>query len=241
MVDFASKKSIQTLLVASCIIFLASSPVKPNNSKLPKISELYPNGIKFDVFRNNEKVGGHAVRFSYLISGSIGVYSKLIIKVRFLGLLVYKYDYESQSIWSNGRLIQLEANQDENGQVDRVNVEKKNSRLVVTSAQQNNHCALTCLPSNHWNASILDKNQVINTLTGEISNIEIENLGKFTIIAQGKEISAYKYRYTGDINALVWYTENGRWVKLQFSGKDGSIIDYECIECGLRFGGEASD
>ena len=90
------------------------------------------------------------------------------------------------------------------------------------------------MPTNHWNAEVLVRDKVINTLTGELSSVRITNLGKEKIEAQAKSVFATKYKYSGDIAALVWYSDGGNWVKMQFEGKDGSNINYECIECGLR-------
>jgi hypothetical protein len=74
---------------------------------------------------------------------------------------------------------------------------------------------------------------LINTLNGELSRVTIKKIGKEIISAQGRAILALKFVYSGDVDALVWYTDKGHWVKLQFAGKDGSRIDYECVECGL--------
>jgi len=51
--------------------------------------------------------------------------------------------------------------------------------------------------------------------------------------AEGKDIAAKKYAYSGDFVTQVWYDSHGRWVKMQFLGRDGSKIEYECIRCGL--------
>ena len=47
-------------------------------------------------------------------------------------------------------------------------------------------------------------------------------------------IPSRKYVYNGDIEATVWYDQAGRWVKMKFSAKDGSTIEYDCVECGQK-------
>ena len=47
----------------------------------------------------------------------------------------------------------------------------------------------------------------------------------------GREIDATLYRYTGDLDTEVWYDDEGRWVRMRFKAKDGSVITYQCEVC----------
>ena len=42
---------------------------------------------------------------------------------------------------------------------------------------------------------------------------------------------AQRYRYFGDLSVDIWYDGDGRWVKMQFTAKDGSSIEYVCRSC----------
>ena len=44
-------------------------------------------------------------------------------------------------------------------------------------------------------------------------------------------VMATRYAYSGELQTEVWYDECGRWVKMRFAGRDGSIIDYVCRQC----------
>ena len=44
-------------------------------------------------------------------------------------------------------------------------------------------------------------------------------------------MAATRYAYSGDLKADVWYDDAGRWVKLRFRGRDGSVIEYVCRRC----------
>jgi geranylgeranyl diphosphate synthase type II len=45
------------------------------------------------------------------------------------------------------------------------------------------------------------------------------------------QVPATYYRYTGDLLAELWYDDDGRWVKMRFKGRDGSMIEYVCRRC----------
>ena len=196
--------------------------------------DLYPNDILFNVMRNNEIIGRHLVSFSQIENEKFRVLVRLNLEVKFLLFSVYKFDYKSDAIWLNGELKSLHSTQIDDGEIINVNVFHNNENLIVKTRDTEISTNLDAIPTNHWNIDVLKKKAVINTLTGEISSVEIAGLGKEKIKAQGKIIFANKYKYTGDIQVMVWYTDGGNWVKMQFEGKDGSTIEYLCVECGLR-------
>jgi hypothetical protein len=217
------------------LIFVILMPLVIKSMPLKNANpfELYPKGIIFNVLRNDEIVGKHRVSFVKLENKKFRTIAQLNLQVNFLTFPIYKFDYKSDATWLNGKLISLRANQNDDGQNLIVKVSKKNNWLTITTPDSQFWADLDDLPTNHWNAEVLTRDKVINTLTGKLSSVIITNLGKEKIVAQGKSIFGTKYKYTGDINTLVWYSDNGNWVKMQFEGNDGSNIDYECIECGL--------
>jgi hypothetical protein len=79
----------------------------------------------------------------------------------------------------------------------------------------------------------LSQKHVLNTLNGEISRVRIASQGRERIQAEGRWIEATRYQYSGDIDTTVWYDDVGRWVKMRFTAKGGSVIDYVCARCGL--------
>ena len=220
-----------------CFLFITILFPLEGKTKSIKITDpfdIYPNDIKFNVLRNNEIIGRHLVTFSRLGIDEYRVLVRLNLQVNFLSFPIYKFDYKSDAVWFKGELKSLNAHQNDDGESLNIKIFKDSNGLVVQNANTEARTDLDALPTNHWNVGVLEQNEVINTLTGEISSVEIINLGKSKIVAQGKSIYARKYKYTGDISALVWYSDGGNWVKLEFEGKDGSVIKYECVECGLR-------
>ena len=133
------------------------------------------------------------------------------------------------------KLKSLLAEQNDNGEKIVVKVSRQNNILKIINQDSKFQTHGNTFPTNHWNPQVVMADKVINTLTGEPSSVVIKNLGKEKIMAQDEAIFATKYKYTGDINALVWYSDRGNWVKMQFEGKDGVGIDYVCVECGLEY------
>jgi hypothetical protein len=191
---------------------------------------LYGAGIDFDVYREGKKVGYHTVRFDrdgeFLL-----VSSKFHLEIRVLFLTAYEYLYEAEGRWWDGHLERLEAAVNDNGTRLSLAAERSGDRIVVRNADGTFAERAPIYPTNHWNESVLPERRVLNTLTGRINDVRIERRGREKVATEAGEVSATRYGYTGDLEADVWYDDAGRWVKLRFTARDGSVIEYACRRC----------
>ena len=195
--------------------------------------KLYPKDIDFEVKRNGEMIGFHQVTFKLVNGNKISVVAEMKIKIFFLGFPIYKYLYFSSAQWQDGYLQNLVAKQNDDGDKSEVNIRKNKKKLSITGPNGDTFGAIKLLPSNHWNSRILGMNKVIDTIKGQVADIIIQDKGVEQIKVKGGVVSATKYIFGGDVDAIVWYHRSGRWVKLQFRAEDGSIIELFCKECGV--------
>ena len=198
--------------------------------------KLYSKNIKFDVFRNNKKVGNHNITFYHLNDDKFKVIAEMDLSVRFLSIPLYSYSYRSEATWQQNKLTDLTSEQNDDGITTNVNVISAEKSLLIKGPSGNITADRHLYPTNHWHAGVLSQKQVINTLNGKVANVKIAEIESEQILAEGKTISANRYQYSGDVETTVWYDNAGRWVKMQFNGKGGSVIDYRCIECGITKG-----
>ena len=214
-------------------LLVLSLPVKSTTNTNSDPFKLYPNNIAFNVFRNDTLVGKHQVSFINLEEDRFRVLVQLNLEVTLLSFPVYKLHYKSNAVWHQGYLKRLNSTTNDDGEISSINVIKKSNGLIVVTENTEFQTDTNTLPTNHWNPKVLGENKVINTLTGEISSIRITNLGKEKVDTMDKTILATKYKYSGNISTLVWYSDRGNWVKMKFKAIDGSNIEYKCIECGI--------
>lgn len=223
-------------LSKTLLLFLLCGFVGPygaaNASPSPDPLSLYGDEIVFDVFRGTEKVGRHTVNFSMKSARDLRVTSRLDLTVTFLTIPVYGFRYQSLAIWRDGRLRELVAQISDDGEKSAVQASTRNRTLSVSGPKGDIQWNDTLYPTNHWNAGVLSQEHVLNTLNGEISQVKIASQGRERIQAAGRWIEATRYQYSGDIDTTVWYDDVGRWVKMRFTAKGGSVIDYVCARCG---------
>jgi len=194
------------------------------------VAARYGDRIAFDVMREGSKVGEHETRFDR--EGEyLKVTSAMKLKVKVLFIPVYKFRYTSEELWCGDRVHALKAEVNDNGDRNAFIAERKSDKLVIEEGQTVEAVNDAILPTNHWNPAILDDNTVLNTLTGNLNNVEIIKRDEEVVETRNGQILATRYEYQGDLQTEAWYDDDGRWVKLRFEARDGSTIEYVCTSC----------
>ncbi len=194
--------------------------------------------LEFEIHRKGDIIGRHTINFVKSDPG-LTVTHNMEMAVKFLFVTAYRLTYEATETWCGKALYALSANVDRNGKPASLSARREGNTIAVESSRKGSFTLDADIhPSNHWNAAVLGSSQILNTLTGGPNDVAIENLGEETIVANGTSVEATRYRYTGELDADVWYDAEGRWVKLMFPAddrasaeKDDSFIEYVCTQC----------
>jgi hypothetical protein len=196
----------------------------------------YGTEISFDIKRNGNNIGTHQVKFTKS-ENQLLVEANTQIRVKFLFFTAFKFDYNSKELWQNGELKSLSSFTNNDGKKSNVSLEYGDDIVNVTNEKGSftNILKEPVFTTNHWNPNVLGEKMVLNTLTGKINNIEINKLGFEMVPAGNGTRKAMRHSYDGDLNNIsTWYDEKSRWVGLNFKGRDGSLISYECNQCGIE-------
>ena len=232
------KPIFPAFLSALLAIGLSASPAAsftiPDRDPL----QLYGNEIVFDVIKTGDKVGTHRVNFSRKETGDLAVETRFQLTMTFLTIPIYEFLYRSRSVWRKGLLQDLAVEISDGGEESKIRALPKGAGLSVSGPHGDVQVSQPVYPTNHWNADVLSQTRVLNTLNGKISQVKIVDTGRETIRAEGAMIAARKFQYSGDIDTTVWYDDAGRWVKMRFTAKNGSIVEYECTKCGQARAGK---
>ena len=209
-------------------ILCSSSPVyaTPTGSDPLK---LYGKEIIFDVLRNGEKSGTHLVTFKRN-GNKLEVSANFISRFHSFPLRLTSF-HKSVAIWIDNALREIKAETNDNGEKTWVTAEASKIGFNVRTAKKTYQVKSSLFPTNHWNSLVLRQNQVLNTITGLMNEVSIRNDGLEKVPTERGIINANKYTYTGQLETTVWYDQRGRWVKMEFFGKDGSTITYRCKKC----------
>lgn len=187
---------------------------------LPKDGE----ELSFKVFRNGAPFGYHNVSFE--VDGEkISVRNEILLKAGVGPVNLFLYRHNSDEEWTDGQLVSLEGKTKKNGKWVNVDVVRRANLLAVDGDGFEGDIPTTIIPSSHWNIREVQSDQILSSENGEILDIEVEDLGPDQIDIGGAQVRANRYRLNSRLSVDLWYDEDGRWVKCQFTAR-GQTIEY---------------
>lgn len=196
---------------------------------------LYPDGMEFDVYRKGARVGRHKVKFER-DGDLLKVESHFKLKVKVLFVTAYKYEFRSEGVWNDGALQSVKAEINDNGKESSVDAFINETGQFYSKGKKGEFVADSWIyPSNHWNVGAVESDVVLNTLNGQIAEVEIVRQGIDAVdTRKNGAVDAERFEYTGDLrDIIVWYDQEGRWVGMKFTTKTGETLHYVCRECGI--------
>jgi len=145
---------------ASAADAVAAAPTEVSKrtvSPAPAMSDadplkLYGDEAIYDVFRKGKKIGEHHVMFSRSPAGDINVKATLNLQVSVLFIKrAYTFDYSSEEIWRDKRVVSMAAYTNDNGKVTTTAAVLEGSDFKITGSRSNILANSWVVPTNHWN------------------------------------------------------------------------------------------
>ncbi len=227
-------------LIASLICGGALAGDDSDTVEHPSVELLYGNSIEFDIMRNGARVGSHNVAFENK-GDALSVVTDFQLEVGALFITFFELTYRSEAVWRDGQMVSLWARTDQNGDVGTVEAQLADGVLAGEGPNGVFAAPLGTYPTNHWNAGVQNSTRLINTITGRVSDVRLVPMGIEQVQTERGLIEATRYRYEGAIENEVWYDSQGRWVRMQFPGGDGSLVELQCRKCFPSDRAEADD
>ncbi|WP_207062289.1 DUF6134 family protein [Motiliproteus sp. SC1-56] len=205
-----------------------SAPQQPESASPHPWRDLYGDALIFDVLRDGKAVGRYETRF-HGDDRQWRVEARMELDVRWL-LWRFSFRYQGIERWRDGRLETLEVRIDEDDDTRRHLFTRQGQWLHSSDGEK---IRLPVLPTHHYDAAVVNSERVVNTLTGEVNQVDVEPVGREMLEAEGRRLEAMRYRYRGELdNTDVWYDRKGRWVGLSFLDKKGVEVTFRCRRCG---------
>ena len=199
---------------------------------LPLVPERHGHRIyEYGIYRNGDEVGTHRLEV-HRTGRLIKVHCESDINISLLGFSLYRFLYNAREVWDDRGLLQLSVQVNDGG--DRFQLEGRRidgSFQWTVNDEDRFVRPLPVFPTNHWNPEVLNQEQVLNTLTGKLNAVKIQSLDTFELGVSPHIVQASAYRYSGDLQLVSWYGDDGRWLGMRFKGEDGSTIEYRCSNC----------
>ncbi|MBV0933018.1 DUF6134 family protein [Marinobacterium weihaiense] len=189
--------------------------------------QLYGDSATYSVERKGKPIGHYRLDFSRSDAQTLEVAVEMALQIRVLGLFRYDYRYRANEVWQGAdRLSRLDVRINDDGEARDYRFQRREDGLYrLEPGRSPVRLGDRLLTSNHWHPHLVRQSELLNTLTGEVSSLNVELQAREALQIGGESVMATRYRLGGELNnTLSWYDEQGRWLGMEFSARDGSRI-----------------
>lgn len=179
---------------------------------------------QFDVFRNGSPIGRHRLEFAR-DGERLAVQIDIELEVKLAFLTLYRYRHTNRELWEAGRLLSFASRTDDNGTPHEVRARRAGEGILVENGKGTIEAPGDALPTTYWHRRFLEAPVWIDTQEGLLKRCRVSPEGTVQVAAAGSSVGADRFAISGDLTLDLWYA-GPQWVKLEFKGSDGSVIDY---------------
>ncbi|MBU6418711.1 MAG: hypothetical protein KGQ79_03175 [Proteobacteria bacterium] len=178
-----------------------------------------PSGaMRFRILRNGTPVGEHCVTFTQSDNG-LRVDTNADMVVTVAGIPVFHYQGNASEYWQNGVFTRLDSKVNHNGTLLAVQAAQIPGGYVVQSTKAGDYQytgSPQMLPMTYWNRSLL-RAMVLNVETGRHYPAIVSSPGWDKLpTAEGGNILAQRFDFTGKLHMSLWYDQNNQWSGFEF-------------------------
>lgn len=180
----------------------------------------------FRVLLDGKEVGWH--RYLVRADGeSTRVESRAQFDVQFLFLNAYRYRHEARERWRGACIDELQSRTETNGTVEAVAAVAHDEALLVTRPSGDVRLPGCVMSFAYWDPSILRAARLLNSQTGELLAVRVDERGTERVNVAGRSVAATRHRLTApELQIDLWYAD-GRWVALEAPTPGGRVLRYE--------------
>jgi hypothetical protein len=188
------------------------------------------NEIKFEIYRNDNKVGYHNIVFSR-DKRMLTVKNEIQFEIKKLGISFYKYKSEGIEVYDqDGLLFSFNSKTSDNGKLKFCNIEVKNDKnYLIEGTNYKGSLNKNFAISSYWNHEILKKNTQVSGITCKVRNQKVTFLKNEIIKVKGKATKTSVFNIRGEgLNTQIWYRKKDMAIARQILNQKG-IWRYEII------------
>ncbi len=182
----------------------------------------------FNVYLDDRPIGYHRFELSNEQDRAI-VTSEAAFDVKFLFISAYRYRHQNREVWRDQCLAVIDSRTDKNGDRYYVTGRRGKNGFRVETAEGTNmqpECVSTFA---YWDVDFLDNERLLNSQTGELVPVTVEELGTATVHVDGEAVPSRHYRVvTDELSIDLWYSlQEQDWLALQTNTREGAVLRYQ--------------
>ncbi len=179
--------------------------------------------MNFRVWAGDREIGTHT--FNVETRGTTAnVLSRAFYNVKVLFVNVFSYEHTASEIWEGDCLASLSSQTVENGKQTTVDARRQADRFAVTRDAQPLLETEDCVGTYaYWDQQRLQRSALMNSQTGEINTVQVNQLGNKPLPRLGEPAPAVEID-SETARIRLWYSEDGEWLALETEAEDQPIL-----------------
>ncbi len=173
------------------------------------------------------RIGAHTILYSSA-TGLTRVSTEIHLLVKVAFFTMFRFTHRSEEVWRDERLVSLESETLEDGELLRVQGSAVSQGFRVVSKGGPSIASGDTLTSNSlWTPAVLEQLTVVDAQHAGIIGVSARKLAEEKIKIGDRRILATRYSLiTPYLAGSIWYDESNLWVRGEFE-RDGAKIQYE--------------
>lgn len=185
---------------------------------------------QFRVYVDDKEVGTHVYRLSER-EGRRQLVTEADFEYKALFLTLYDYEHRNEETWEGDCLAEIRSRTDDNGEVYRVEGERREEFFLVDGADGEEKLPACVMSFAYWNPNFLGEPRLLNSQNGDYLEVDVSEPTPDTRVVRGEPVPALKYRLkAGELDLALWYAQDtSEWLALESTTQSGRVLRYELL------------
>jgi hypothetical protein len=213
----------------ACCVLVTAAVLLPGTAALACPEP--PEGAEYAIHHETYgEVGQHVITFS-CDGDDLVVETTIEGEVKVLMVPLFTRDGSYREVWRGDRLIAFDSRIVDNGEVYEVRARANGDRTVIEGRRGQIEAPSTVVSNHPWNHEVVERTLLFDTQRGRLQEVEVTPAGTETVTVAGREVSAQKYRITGDLERELWYDDAGNWLQSRLEHDGAKITPGDSDPC----------
>lgn len=172
---------------------------------------------RYRIWRGGDEIGVQTVQL-FRAGERLRVEIGIDIRVKLLGITVYRYGMRNVEHWAGGRLMDLSARTDDDGTAHSVTVVRRDAVLDVAGSGFQGEVAGDAATTTYWSPDFLRRGVWISTHDGTPLKVSAARRGIRPVALAAGTVEAEGWSVAGDLTLDLFYA-GGEWVANHFAAR----------------------
>lgn len=186
------------------------------------------NFLAYEILRKGKRLGFQSISFSEADNGDVIADIHIQIDFKLGPIPLFRYRHENREIWRDGQLIEMRARTNNNGEKEYVDLIREGGTLEGRGTKYAADLEGVTHSTSYFSPNFVRQTDLVSSQDGRRFKTETLEVGRETLNLKIGQVEATRFRTTGKFKVDIWYTDDGRWVKTEFS-RGGNTLNINAV------------